>query len=93
MIGNRYNPVFLRVRPIRTCSFLFSFSSSCSDSIRQRFFCDGGISCLSSRIDRRELPGVAVLRPRLRLAAPGCLLGGAMGGLSAAAPGRRQPLR
>ncbi len=24
-----------------------------------------------------ELPGVAVLRPRLRLAAPGCLLGGA----------------
>ena len=30
-----------------------------------------------SRMDRGELPGVAEWRPRLRQAAPGCLLGGA----------------
>lgn len=31
-----------------------------------------------SRIDRGEPPGVAALRPWLRLAAPGCLLAGAL---------------
>ena len=37
---------------------------------------------VSSRIDRGELPGVAAFGPWLRLAAPGCLLGEAFGGLS-----------
>ncbi len=40
-----------------------------------------------SPIDGEELPGVAALRPRFRLVAPGCLLGGVVGGLLAAAPG------
>ena len=50
-----------------------------------------------SRIDRGVLPGIAAFRLRLRLAwlrlaAPGCLLGGTLGGLSAAAPGYRDSI-
>ena len=68
-------------------------------SLRSRFSCFPTHPLhVPSRIDRGELPGVAVFRPRLRLArlrlaAPGCLLGGTLGGLSAAAPGYRQPHR
>ena len=43
------------------------------------------------RIDRKEFLGIAIMKPRLPLAAPGCLLGGALGGLSAAAPGYHRP--
>ena len=97
-IGDRYG-VFSQVQAHPQFLFPFPFPVPHHVSIRfgDAFLRGCSFSCFPSyplyspsRIDRGKLPGVAALRPRLRLGAPGCLLGGALGGLSAVAPGYRQ---
>ena len=63
-------------------SFFFPSSSSIWDSGLRRLASQLQFSGVlthplhvPSRIDGGELPGVSMLRPRVRLAAPGCLLG------------------
>ena len=81
--------VFLRVRLIRTSSFLSFFLILLEIGLAALFFSVAVIRVFPTH--PLHAPSLIDRRPRLRLGSPGCLLGGALGGLSVAAPGYQHP--